>query len=381
MGTVSKHQNMKIALIHPKFGFTGGAERYAMGLARGLDNRGHQVHIFGRRFTGDLGHFTIHRVPAIPFGRGIKTWSFWKMSARMVNPGLFDIVQGFGKTTCQTVHRTGGGTHAAFLKRQGHKNASFYDRVVLRIEDRLFSSPHLRLVICPSQWVAAEVRKQYPRMTARLATVPNGVDAVHFHPEGRSRDREALTDGLAMDGKSRVMLLVATNFHLKGLDTAIGVLSHIENAVLVVVGGDDPAPYVPLAHQAGVADRVHFIGMRKDMAPLYRAADLLIHPTRYDPFANVCLEACACGTPVVTTVYNGFSDLLQDQRGGVVMPPDIDHAHAARLSMDLLQKGRPGREAARSVALENDIEMHVTAIEKLYREYAVPTAAAKDFHP
>jgi UDP-glucose:(heptosyl)LPS alpha-1,3-glucosyltransferase len=372
---------MNIALIHPKFGFTGGAERYAMELARGLYIRGHNVHVFGRRFTGDLQNFQIHRVPAIPFGRGVKTWSFWKMSGRMVNPGRFDVIQGFGKTTCQTIHRTGGGTHAAFMAQQGKKDPSFYDRVVLHIEDRLFSSPGLRLVICPSQWVAAEVHKQYPRMTAGLEIVPNGVDAVHFHPEGRTRDREALINRLAIDRQARVILLVATNFHLKGLDTAIQILSHIESAVLVVVGGDDPAPYVSLAHQAGVADRIHFIGLHKDMAPLFRAADLLIHPTRYDPFANVCLEACACGTPVVTTVTNGFSDLLQDQRGGVVMPADIDHAGMAELMMELLQKGRQGRESARAVALDNDIKMHVATIENLYRKYAVPATVAGNFQP
>ena len=127
---------------------------------------------------------------------------------------------------------------------------------------------------------------------------------------------------------------------------AIRILSHIERAVLVVVGGDDRAPYVSLARQAGVADRVHFLGLQKDMAPFYRAADVLIHPTRYDPFANVCLEACACGTPVVTTLYNGFSDLLQDRRGGGVMHRNDDPAGTARL-ITALQKGRAGRESAR----------------------------------
>jgi len=372
---------MKIALIQPKFGFTGGAERYATGLARELAGHNHDIHLFGRRFSGDFPGMVLHRVPALPVGRGIKTWSFWRISDWMIDSRRFDVIQGFGKTTCQSVHRTGGGTHASFLEHQGKKDPSFYDRVVLRIEDRLFSSPGLRLVICPSEWVAAEVRKQYSRMTARLEIVPNGVDSVHFHPEGRSRDRDALTDRLPMDRKARVMLLVATNFHLKGLDTAIRILSHIESAVLVVVGGDDPAPYVSLAHQAGVAERIHFIGLQKDMAPLYRAANVLIHPTRYDPFANVCLEACACGTPVATTVYNGFSDLLQDQRGGVVMPADIDHAGMAGLIMDLLQKGRRGRASARSVALENDIKMHVTTIEKLYRKYAVPAVVAGEIQP
>lgn len=378
---MSQHQNMKIALVHPKFGHTGGAERYVTGLARGLVERGHEIHLFGRRFTKNLRGPAIHRVPAIPFGRAVKTWSFWKISNQMVAPERFDVVQGFGKTTCQTVHRTGGGTHAAYLERQGKMGLSFYDRVVLRIEDRLFSSPRLRLVICPSNWVSDEVGKQYPRMSARLEIVPNGVDTVTFHPEGRSRDRDALIKRLAVDKDVKVILLVATNFHLKGLDAAIRVLPHMDGAVLAVVGGDDPAPFVSLARQAGVTDRVYFLGRQTDMAPLYRAADVLIHPTRYDPFANVCLEACACGTPVVTTTYNGFSDLLQDRRAGWVMQMSDDPSGTARLLTKAWQRGSAGRESARTVALENDIRMHVATMENLYREYAVPTGVARGIQP
>ncbi|MEN8246648.1 MAG: glycosyltransferase family 4 protein [Thermodesulfobacteriota bacterium] len=375
---VSQDKSMKIALVHPKFGFAGGAERYATGLAGKLSGRRNDVHLFGRRFSGDFSGMVLHRIPALPLGRGIKTWSFWKLTGGLIDAGQFDIIQGFGKTTCQTVHRTGGGTHASFMAHQGRQKPSFYDRVALHIENCLFSSPRLRLVICPSRWVAGEVSKQYPQMKARLEIVPNGVDSVLFQPEGRSRDRTTLTDRLAIDVKTRIALFAATNFHLKGLDTVIRILANMDRGELVVAGGDDPAPFISLARQAGVADRIHFLGLQKDMAPLYRAADVLIHPTRYDPFANVCLEACACGTPVVTTTYNGFSDLLMDQRAGVVMPPDNDHAGTATLLMDLLQKGPGGRESARSVALENDIDVHVAAVERLYRKYAVPDPVDKD---
>ena len=372
---------MKIALVHPKFGHTGGAERYVTGLARGLVERGHEIHLFGRRFTKDLRGPANHRVPAIPFGRAVKTWSFWKISERVLASRHFDVVHGFGKTTCQTVHRTGGGTHASFLERQGKKGLSFYDRVVLRIEDRLFSSPRLRLVICPSQWVADEVKRHYPLMSARREIVPNGVDTVSFHPEGRSQDRAVLINRLAVDREVKVILLVATNFHLKGLDVAIRILPHMDGAVLAVVGGDDRVPYVSLARQAGVADRVYFLGPQTDMAPFYRAADVLIHPTRYDPFANVCLEACACGTPVVTTTYNGFSDLLQDRRAGWLMPLNDDPSGTAKLLTKAWQGGRTGRELARAVAVENDIRMHVVTMENLYREYAVQTGVSRGIQP
>jgi len=369
---------MKIAIIHPKFGLPGGAERYATGLARELNGRDHDIHLFGRRFAGDFHGMVLHRVPALPLGRGIKTWSFWKLTNRMIDASRFDVIQGFGKTTCQTVHRTGGGTHASFMAHQGKQDQSFYDRVVLQIEARLFTSSHLRLVICPSQWVAREVGKQYPRIPARLEVVPNGVDSNLFTPEGRARDREALVSRIEIDGQARIILLAATNFQLKGLDAAIQMLAHIDDAVLVVAGGDDPSSFVSLAHRAGVADRVHFLGLQTEMAPLYRAADILIHPTRYDPFANVCLEACACGTPVATTLHNGFSDLLHDQRGGVVLSQLTDYAGMAHLITGLLHKGPESRESARSLALENDIRMHVAAVENLYRKYALPPAAVKD---
>ena len=264
------------------------------------------------------------------------------------------------------------------MAHQGKQNASFYDRVVLHIEDRLFLSSRLRLVICPSQWVAHEVHKQYPRMAAELEIVPNGVDSDLFTPEGRTRDREALTSRLGMAAQARIILLVATNFQLKGLDTAIRILAHIDGAVLVIAGGDDASPYVTLAHRAGVADRVHFLGLQTNMAQLYRSADVLIHPTRYDPFANVCLEACACGTPVATTLHNGFSDLLHDQRGGVILSHDTDYAGMAQLITDLLQKGHKNRESARSMALANDIRMHVATVEKLYRKFALPPNALKE---
>jgi UDP-glucose:(heptosyl)LPS alpha-1,3-glucosyltransferase len=371
---------MRIALVHPKFGLPGGAERYATGLSRELAGRNHDMHLFGRRFAGDFHGMVLHRVPALPFGRGIKTWSFWKLTERMVAAGQFDVIQGFGKTTCQTVHRTGGGTHASYMERQGKQAPSFYDRVVLNIENRLFSSPRLRLTICPSRWIAREVRKQHPRMSARLEIVPNGVDSGHFIPEGRPRDREALVNRLALDGRALIFLLVATNFQLKGLDTAIQTLAHIDGAQLMVAGGDDPSPYVSLAHRCGVAERVHFLGLQTDMARLYRAADVLIHPTRYDPFANVCLEACACGTPVATTHHNGFSDLLHDQRGGVIFAQDADYAGMARLLTGLAQKGHKGRESARALALENDIGMHVNAVERLYRQHALLPATPKDIH-
>ena len=69
-----------------------------------------------------------------------------------------------------------------------------------------------------------------------------------------------------------------------------------------------------LAHRLGVADRVRFAGYCSDMRNAYFAADFLVHPTFYDPCSHVVLEAMACGLPVITSRYNGASELLHPPR-------------------------------------------------------------------
>jgi len=355
---------VKVAIVHPKFDRSGGAERYALGLAEGLASRGHDVSLFGRRAVGVGAGLPFHRLPALPFGRAVKTWSFCAAASWVVDRRRYDVVQGFGKTTCQTVHRTGGGVHRAYLARTGSRRRTFYDRVVVGIEDALFSSPHLGAVLCPSRWVAEEVRAHYPQVEQRIDVIPNGVDTAAFRAEGREESRRALLGRLGIPEDAQVLLFAGTNFRLKGLDTTVAALARLPGAHLVVAGGDDPVPFRAQASQVDVGERVHFLGAVDDLAPLYRAADALVHLTRYDPFANVCLEALACGTPVVTTDCNGAADVLPAAAGAVVPAGDAEAAAAALAEMG--GRAELARTAAREVALRNDLASHTARVEALY---------------
>jgi UDP-glucose:(heptosyl)LPS alpha-1,3-glucosyltransferase len=64
---------------------------------------------------------------------------------------------------------------------------------------------------------------------------------------------------------------------------------------------------------------VQFLGEVADVTRLYAAADIFILPTIYDPFSNACLEALACGLPVITTRGNGFSEIIEDGVHGSVV--------------------------------------------------------------
>jgi UDP-glucose:(heptosyl)LPS alpha-1,3-glucosyltransferase len=147
---------------------------------------------------------------------------------------------------------------------------------------------------------------------------------------------------------------------------------------LLIGGSPKTGPYERLARRLGVADRVRFLGYRPDVRECYFAADLLVHPTFYDPCALVTLEALACGLPVLTTVYNGAHELL---------PPPLDQAviddpHDAHLLAHRIQQWwdprlrAAGTRAARQAAAAWTFEDHYRALLAVLEEAAARKRAA-----
>jgi UDP-glucose:(heptosyl)LPS alpha-1,3-glucosyltransferase len=175
-----------------------------------------------------------------------------------------------------------------------------------------------------------------------MTTIYNGVDVERFHPGLRSRLRDPQRAAWGVSADTVVFLFVGSGFHRKGLDCLIRALGElrargISNVRLVVVGKGRVAAYRRLAVKAAVADLVRFEGYRSDVASSYAGADLFVLPTRYDPFANACLEAMACGLPVLTTQANGVAELLQDDVNGYV----LRDASSVEALASLLQQALP----------------------------------------
>jgi UDP-glucose:(heptosyl)LPS alpha-1,3-glucosyltransferase len=102
------------------------------------------------------------------------------------------------------------------------------------------------------------------------------------------------------------------------------------------------------------------------MRSAYFAADFLVHPTFYDPCSLVVLEALACGLPVITTRYNGASELLhvgKDDLGlqeGFVVDDPHDHEQLASCMYQLLDSTRRSvfSQSARRTAARWTFEHH-----------------------
>jgi UDP-glucose:(heptosyl)LPS alpha-1,3-glucosyltransferase len=164
---------------------------------------------------------------------------------------------------------------------------------------------------------------------------------------------------LGIGTSAPIFLFVGSGFERKNLASAIAALAQLprNDAHLIAVGQDKHANrYRALAGRLGVGERVHLVGRQQDVRPWYGAADALVLPTLYDPFANVVLEAMASGLPVVTSFKCGAVDLIRSGDNGLLCDALDTRALASHMETLCNRKARDrigaaGRETVRPLTL------------------------------
>lgn len=179
----------------------------------------------------------------------------------------------------------------------------------------------------------------------RVTVLRNGVDLDFFRPSARqdARGRFAMT--------RRTLGSVGHLIARKGHHHAIAALSRLPDTDLIIAGdGEEKASLQALAARLGVENRVRFLGAvnQETLRDLYGGLDALVLASSREGWANVLLEAMACGTPVIASAVWGTPEVVADPAAGVLMPSlDAEGvvAAAAQLFTD-----PPARAATRSYA-------------------------------
>jgi glycosyltransferase involved in cell wall biosynthesis len=111
-----------------------------------------------------------------------------------------------------------------------------------------------------------------------------------------------------------------------------GVLARAVDHDLVIVG-DGPlrSELAQLAARLKIADRVHFVGYRRDVPEILAASDVLLLPSEWEGMPNVVLEAMAAGKPVVATDVEGVREVLGPGAADQLVTPRRPEIFAARL--------------------------------------------------
>lgn len=156
--------------------------------------------------------------------------------------------------------------------------------------------------------------------SSKLHVMRNGVDLQRFSPVDRAQARALLK--LAPAG--RLLLSVGHLIERKGHDIAIAALPLLPADVRLAIVGAGPLrqKLEAQARQLGVMERVHFAGTipQVELKNWYSAADALTLCSSREGWANVLLEAMACGTPVVASNIWGTPEVVSSPDAGVLMP-------------------------------------------------------------
>ncbi|WAC75939.1 glycosyltransferase family 4 protein [Roseateles sp. SL47] len=153
---------------------------------------------------------------------------------------------------------------------------------------------------------------------AKIHVLRNGVDLTLFHPGGRDAARTAL--GLA-PGR----FTLASVGHLierKGHELVIAALAELPDVDLLIAGaGPEEAALRRRAAELGVTDRVRFLGPlpQSRLREVYVGADALVLASSREGWANVLLEAMACGTPVAASNVWGTPEVVASPEAGELM--------------------------------------------------------------
>jgi UDP-glucose:(heptosyl)LPS alpha-1,3-glucosyltransferase len=301
-------KRLAIAFVRRGYSQSGGAEAYLRRLAWGVLDAGHDVHLIT---TNDWPQTewpfgTLHRLhyqSAIAFANELK-----QMRPRIP----CDVLMSLERVWDCHVYRAGDGVHRAWLARKRKfelplerfvRGFNRKHREILQLEEALLANRGAGRVIVNSHMVKNQIVDHYGYPADKIDIVRNGVPIQQFRFD--TELREKARDELKIKPDQIALLFAGSGWERKGLRFAIAAMALCRNRKMhLLVAGRGNQRYYK-------SKRVKFLGEVDDLVRIYAAADIFILPTIYDPFSNACLEALACGLPVITTRDNGFNEIIE----------------------------------------------------------------------
>ncbi|WP_158595370.1 glycosyltransferase [Galactobacter caseinivorans] len=354
-------------LSQPGQGDAGGLNVFVLNSSRALARAGYDVHIF-TRWPEDRSHspepgLTVHGVPA----GGATPLS--KEELRAVVPDFARRVQlhpdfnaaapihshyWLSGEAARLLRRASGAPwihtmHTTAARKAHHAGASEADMGRLAAETRIGAEADALTAN-----TAADRRELVTDLgvaPGKVHVVSPGIDTEIFTPLGPAARWPVAAPGLRLLFAGRIQ-------PYKGPQIALGAVAALQRrgleASLVLIGersGMDARDPEELARQAGIGDRVTALPAvpQAELASWYRAADLVLMPSRHETYGLVAAEALASGTPVVAHDVGGLSTLIRDDVDGMLVT-SLDPERWADALEPLVRQGHAPQQWEREAA-------------------------------
>ena len=295
-----------------------GATRMIIEHARRIAVQDWEVHVFAEKLDKKalLEAGAVPRwVPGWPWGSWMKRRAF-AAAARGMMTG-FDLVHGHGDLLDQDVLSLHNCVHAAHEAVHGSPlpASDATGRMhALQLEGRRF-----KVMVANSRLMKDDVTRRFGVPEDLVRVIYPGYDSCRFNAGGRADFSAPARAELGVKpGETLYGLVTSGDFEKRGVKAFLRAFAEVARARpgsrAVVVGKESrPGPYVALARELGVADKVVFREPVADVWRFYHALDVYVHPAKWEEFGMSVLEALACGLPVITGASVGAAELLKGE--------------------------------------------------------------------
>lgn len=212
----------------------------------------------------------------------------------------------------------------------------------------------------------------------KITVLRNGVDLERFRPLGRAEQRSA------MGMLSPLLLSVGNLVESKGHDLVIRALALLPDMHLAIIGeGPEKQALQQLASSLGVAGRIEFLGSlpQSELPRYYSAADALVLASSREGWANVLLEAMACGTPVVATKVGGNPEVVASPAAGILAETRTPEGIADAIRALFMNYPDDTRLYAEKFSWDETTAGQLALFEKALRSPPDPAASTTPFNP
>jgi UDP-glucose:(heptosyl)LPS alpha-1,3-glucosyltransferase len=373
---------MKIALVRSSVLRTGGVGRYVWHLANELSRFGHDVHVITRKYDYFANNsIQVHKIHFhVPFSF-LKVIFFNNRVKRILQRESYDIVHSFDRFVDCDLYRAGEGLHKEWLS-VSRKYLPVWKNLLrllnplhfllLSLEKRIFSISSTPIVTAISKRGREEIYRHYG--LEKVPVIYNGVNPDEFSlPDDKVRS--SLRNELGLPEDASLVLYVGGGFFRKGLSFLIDGFSKLpietkKKTFLLVVGRGSLNSYMKKVRRYDIQNNVFFLGSLDDTSRFYKASDIFILPSLYEPFGNVCLEALSSGLLCIFSSRCGGAEIITNDKNGFILEDPTDPNEISKLLNHCLTLSdrESISKSARDLASEFSLELNMKETEKLYFE-------------
>lgn len=335
---------MQLAFILYKYFPFGGLQRDFLRIALECQRRGHAIRVYTPIWEGEVpAGFEVVQVPvkALFNHRRNEKLTAWveadlarRPVARVIGfnkmPGLdvYYAADGCFEDKAQTLR------NPLYRKWGRYKHFADYERAV-------FAPASKTEILMISEVQQPLFVKHYHTPAQRFHLLPPGIATDRRAPANAAEIRAELRREFQLADDDLLLVQIGSGFKTKGLDRSLKALAALpreqrQRTRLIVIGQDDPRPFLLQVKALGISDNVQILKGRSDIPRFLLGADLLIHPAYNENTGTVLLEALVAGLPVLVSDVCGYAHYIAEADAGRVLPSPFEQARLNHTLADML---------------------------------------------